>query len=137
MSAFAKIATTIRLSPRTLAILSVGMRKLSINYGKFRSPASVVKTACDILEELITQKFPELAAMNEAEMAAALVGLNSLDNSDVHRSVATVLSAVMPDIDESVIPDDTVCELPSQHLIQKTFKIPDNFLTDEDSEKSN
>lgn len=127
-----KIATTIRLEPRILAILAKGIRTLCPQYGRFRSPASVVVTACNLLSDVMEQKCPELSKMTDSDVAEVLVNLNSLDNKGVHDAIAESLIGVMSELvnSGSDLPECSKFPEPSERFRIQS-EIPKNFLIDD------
>lgn len=149
MSAFT-IATTVRVPPKTLAILAKGLLRISPACGRFRSPASIVKASCEVLESIMVQKFPELADMTAAEISVALMSANSLDSECVNQAIAEQLANVMEEIPAHKIleapkapkaPETPMCESDAIHKVvdsivgvkqkeQIGMTIPKNFLID-------
>ena len=136
------ICTTVRLPPKTVATLIEGLRLTSPCYNRFRTNAEVIITACDVLSEMLTQRYPELSKLSETKIATTLLSCNALGNVTVKAAASRLLMDAQDESEyEEILGEtpeeplgetlgETVCETVCKKPIAP-FKIPENFISGE------
>ena len=129
------ISTTVRLNPKTVSTLIEGLKKLVPTHGRYRTTAEVIRTSCEVLSQMLEQRFSELRNLSDSERAAIILSTNALDNHTVV-AAATKLLENLPETEKvSIIPDvdiDSLCEesfrVSTEPSQKGKLEVPKNFL---------